>query len=67
MKQNNETDLSYYKTITAINESHNIFLVKHIESGKICVKKVMDVYNAYIYKSLFEDYIVGTPRIIAYG
>lgn len=67
MELNNKTNLSYYKTITAINESHNIFLVKHVESGKICVKKIMDVYNAEIYRALFEEHIAGTPRIIAYG
>ncbi|MBR0434579.1 MAG: protein kinase [Lachnospiraceae bacterium] len=66
MDVNNKTNLSYYKTITAINELHNIFLVKHIESGKIYVKKVMDVYNSAVYKSLFENHIQGTPRIIDY-
>ena len=30
--------ISYYKTVTAINEEHKIYLVQHQETGKIYVK-----------------------------
>lgn len=61
---NKRLTLSYYKTITAINESHNIYLVKHSETGKVYVKKILDVYNTDIYRRLYSNHIVGTPRII---
>ncbi|MBQ7077007.1 MAG: serine/threonine protein kinase [Lachnospiraceae bacterium] len=61
---NKRLTLSYYKTITAINESHNIYLVKHSETGKVCVKKILDVYNTDIYRRLYNNHIEGTPRII---
>jgi len=59
-------EISYYKTIATINEAHNVFLVQHQETNKICVKKILDVYNVSIYEYLKNHYITGTPRIIDY-
>lgn len=59
-------EISYYKTIATINEAHNVFLVQHQETNKICVKKILDVYNISIYEYLKKHYITGTPRIIDY-
>lgn len=56
--------MSYYKTIAVINESHNIFLVQHQESGKIYVKKILDVYNKQIYQNLYRNKIPGVPQIV---
>lgn len=56
--------MSYYKTIAVINEPHNIFLVQHQESGKIYVKKILDVYNKQVYQYLYRSKIPGVPQII---
>lgn len=58
--------VSYYKTIATINESHKIFLVQHQSSKRIFVKKILDVYNIDVYRTLYQHPILGTPRIIDY-
>ena len=55
--------LSYYQEISAINREHGVFLVRHIETGKICVKKVMHVFRAEVYSQLQMHPVAGTPRI----
>lgn len=56
-------EISYYNTIANINSAHKIYLVQHRESQKIYVKKILDVYNPYIYKYLMEHPITGIPRL----
>jgi len=57
-------NLSYYKTIATINYDHKIYLVQNINTQKIFVKKILDVYNMDIYVYLFKNPILGTPKII---
>ena len=57
-------EISYYKTIATLNEKHNIFLVQHQENQKICVKKILDVYNVATYEYLKSHNITGIPSII---
>lgn len=66
MDLNHRLALSYYKTIAGINEQHNVYLVQHSETGHICIKKILDVYNSNIYEYLYNNHIQGTPRIIDY-
>lgn len=54
---------SYYNTIATINGAHKIYLVQHRESGKIYIRKILDVYNLNIYEYLLEHHIPGIPRI----
>lgn len=56
--------ISYYKVITPINEPHKVYLVRHQESGRFYVKKILDVYSADVYRDLQEHPISGIPRII---
>lgn len=56
--------MSYYKTIDTLNEDHKIYLVKHLETGKIYVKKILDIYNKDIYVHLKQNPIKGIPTII---
>lgn len=58
--------ISYYKTIAVINEPHQIYLTQHQETKKFYVKKILDVYNADIYERLYNQNIIGTPKIIDY-
>lgn len=54
---------SYYNTIATINSEHKIYLVQHRESGKIYIKKILDVYNPSIYEYLFAHPITGIPKV----
>ncbi len=56
--------LSYYRQIGVINEAHRVYLVQHIETGKIFVKKIMTAYNPEVYARLKEHYVPGTPAIV---
>lgn len=41
-------EISYHNTIATINDAHKIYLVQHRETGKIYIKKILDVYNPHI-------------------
>ena len=56
-------EISYYNTIATINSVHKIYLVQHRESGKIYIKKILEVYNPHIYEYLMEHHITGIPRL----
>lgn len=66
MDMSHRLAVSYYKTIATINESHNIYLVQHMQTNRIYIKKLLDVYNLNIYEHLYNHPIIGTPRIIDY-
>lgn len=55
--------LSYYKTIASLSEQHSVYLVQHVETKKIYVKKIMTVYNIEIFRCLKEKHISNTPKI----
>ena len=38
-----------YKVLTAINETHEVYLVQNIIDKKIYVKKILHVYDRKIY------------------
>ena len=44
----NQLSLSYYQNIATLNEAHQVYLVKHRETGKIYVKKILTRYNLSI-------------------
>lgn len=56
-------EISYYNTIAAINSAHKIYLVQHQETGKIYIKKILDVYNPHIYEYLMKHHITGIPKL----
>ena len=58
-----ELQLSYYKQIGTIKASHNVFLVQHIETGKLYVKKILTVYDKNVYEELQQRPIDNIPRI----
>ena len=55
--------ISYYNTIATINDAHKVYLVQHRESQKIYIKKIIDIYNPYIYKYLQDHPITGIPKL----
>ena len=44
--------ISFYKEIVSINEEHQIYIVEHIETHKLYVKKILNIFNFEIYKQL---------------
>jgi serine/threonine protein kinase len=65
MDFSNRLALSYYKTITVLNEDRQVFLVQHVETQKIFVKKILSVYNQQIYQQLQDTPVIGIPKTIA--
>ncbi len=57
-------DISQYRTIAVMNEMHQVYLVQHQETGKIYIKKILDVYHPQIYAYLRQNKITGVPRIV---
>ena len=58
--------ISYYKTVAPINEEHNVYLVRHRETGRFFVRKTLDVYTVSVYEQLRRNPVRGIPGIIDY-
>lgn len=63
MDNNSRLELSFYSNISTLNEAHRIYLVRHIETQKIYVKKILSVYNLSVYQRLKDCPIQGIPHI----
>lgn len=63
MTLNEQLQLSYYEELSAINETHKVYLVQHRETRKIYVKKILDIYNRQVYEYLRFHPIPNTPHI----
>lgn len=63
MDYNSRLELSFYREIETLNEAHQIYLVQHIETNKVFVKKILSVYNISVYQQLMNNPINGTPKI----
>lgn len=57
--------ISFYKEIAALNEEHQIYIVQHIETKKVYLKKTLKVYNLAVYEQLFKFPVKNIPRIYA--
>ncbi|MDD6790017.1 MAG: protein kinase [Lachnospira sp.] len=55
--------ISQCRTVAAISPEHQVYLVQHPDSRKLYVMKIMDVYNASIYRALLASPVPGTPKI----
>lgn len=52
-----------YLTVDTLNEKHGIYLVREAESGRQYVKKILTVYSADVYRTLFDYPVSHVPRI----
>lgn len=59
----NELTLSFYKEVDVLNKEKQIFLVKHVETGQFFIKKILNTYNAEIFKQLKLHRPKGIPQI----
>ena len=57
--------ISYYKEIATLNEDHQIFIVQHVDTKKVYLKKTMQVYSLAVYEQLFKHPVANIPRIYA--
>ncbi len=55
--------ISYYHKIADLSQEHGVSLTQHIETGEICVRKDMSVYNRAVYEQLQANPITGIPHI----
>ncbi|MDO5547618.1 MAG: serine/threonine-protein kinase [Eubacteriales bacterium] len=58
-----EYALSFYREIAAINSTHQIYLVQHIETQQLFVKKMLTYYHLDVMIHLRDFPIAGVPRI----
>lgn len=65
MNINARLNISYYQTISSIDETKHIYLVQHQQTKKFCIKKELTIYNRAIYDYLQQNPIPYTPRIYA--
>lgn len=63
MDYSTRLSISYYKTIAEISKEHRIYIVQHIHTHKIYIKKVLTVYNKSIYEYLQKNPVPHTPKI----
>ena len=66
MNSSDRLSVSTYKTVTPINEQHGVYLVRHQETGRLFVKKILSVYSADIYRKLRQHPVAGIPGIITF-
>ncbi len=63
MTVDEELALSYYKEISELNTEHGVTLVKHTQTNRLYVKKILTVYSLDVYRYLIEHPVADTPRI----
>ena len=65
MNSSDRLSVSSYDTVAPLNEQHGIYLVRHRETGRLFVKKILCVYSAGIYRKFLRHPVAGMPRIIS--
>ncbi len=58
-------ELSCYSTVIVLGDKENVKLVRHIESGKLYVEKILSAYDKSIYMYLLNNPVKNMPRISA--
>ena len=58
-----ECRLSYYKEIAVLSEEHGVFVVQHLSTKRIFVKKVLTTYDKRVYLYLKDHPIANTPAV----
>lgn len=64
MKIEDELTLSFYKEISKLDEKRDIWLVQHVETKEIFVRKILKVYDREVYTYMKEKRFPYTPEII---
>ena len=56
-------ELSCYQELMQPDETKKIWLVRHQETNKLYIKKILQWYNQDIYRRLMETAFPNIPRI----
>ena len=62
--ENDEEILLLYKVIASLNDDHGVYLVQDERTGRVYVKKEMEMFDRAVYQTLYENKIRGIPGII---
>ena len=57
--------ISYYREIADLDREHGVSIVQHVETHKVYIRKVMQIYSLPVYEQLFYHPVKGIPRIYA--
>ena len=63
MESEDRVKLSFYKEIETLSAEHRVYLVRHRQTNRIFVKKVLEVYHLQVYRQLMQHPAAHTPRI----
>ena len=63
MRFEDEFRLSFYEPITALDEEHGVFLLRHRENGQLFVRKDLTIFNTAVYRALQLHPVAGIPQI----
>ena len=63
MTLNDQLKLSCYRDIAELNADHGVYLVQHIKTKRVYVKKILTIFNYQIYSRLKSEPIPGIPKI----
>lgn len=58
-----QSRLSFYRELAPLGDKENICLVKHVENEQIYVRKILDTYDADIYKLIQTAKVQNVPHI----
>lgn len=59
-----EYELSCYRVLDRLWDDKEVYLVRHVETGKLFIKKQIDLYNQRVYEHLSRLDISGVPKFI---
>ena len=63
MDLENEALLSFYEDIAPVNGRSDVMLTRHVETGRIFVKKILSTYDRDLYLTLRQMDLPGIPKI----
>ena len=63
MNAKDELKLSYYQPVSDIDAKHHVTLVKHVESGRLFVRKETGAQSKTVYETLQKKSFAGIPHI----
>ena len=63
MLSEDEQLLSLYREIRCLHRGKNVYLIQHITTKQVFVKKILSVYDENLYLTLKSSHIPGTPKI----
>lgn len=55
--------LSFYREMEPIGDAGKVFLVRHIETGQVCVRKRLSAYSRDLYLYLKTKHLPGVPIV----